>query len=516
MKRLPIGIQSFQKIRSDNFYYVDKTPYVKRLVEEGGGYFFLARPRRFGKSLFLDTLRQAFLGKRELFEGLFLQNNWNWDTTYPVIHISFGAGVYRNIEELRDTLESLLIDWKNEFSIRYEKKSIKDRFNEAIVKISEGLKQRVVVLIDEYDKPILDNIERRDVAQEIRDELKNFYSVLKDADPYLKFVFITGVTKFSKVSIFSGLNNLNDITLDESYAAICGYTQEELELVFKERLEGISLEEVKMWYNGYSWGNGTLYNPFDILLFLDKKRFRPYWFETGTPTFLIRLLQERRYFIPDLEHLEASERIIGSFDIDYLDVETLLFQTGYLTIKDMIKIGDRENYLLGYPNLEVRMSLTDYILDFYVRNASTKEKNIIKFYKALSSNVFARLKEIFHAFFASIPHDWYRKNQLLDYEGYYASIFYCYFTALGLDVRVEDSTNHGRLDMAVVFEGKRVYIFEFKVKELAPDGQALAQLKEKKYHEKYMGNYQEIYLVGVEFSREERNIIGFEVEEATS
>ncbi len=252
--------------------------------------------------------------------------------------------------------------------------NLQQEISELIKKLFQKHNQKVVVLIDKYDKPILDNIKRREIAAEIREGLKNFYSVLKDADLYLKFVFITGVSKFSKVSIFSGLNNLNDITLDDSYAAICGYTQEELEDVFKDRLEGIDLKEVRRWYNGYNFLGKPVYNPFDILLFLDKRKFRPYWFEYGTPTFLIKLLQENKYFIPDLERLEASEMIIGSFDIEYLEVETLLFQTGYLTIRDRMRMGSRENYILGYPNLEVRMSFTDYILHFYVKNVTQKEK----------------------------------------------------------------------------------------------------------------------------------------------
>ncbi|WP_157627924.1 ATP-binding protein, partial [Thermodesulfatator autotrophicus] len=316
-KKLPVGIQSFEKIRTENYYYVDKTPFVKKLVDEGE-YYFLSRPRRFGKSLFLDTLRQAFLGKKELFQGLFLENNWDWDTSFPVFYISFGAGVVRSLEDLRNNIQALLIDWKNLFHISYEKTGYNNQFFEAIQKVVEKTGQKAVVLIDEYDKPILDNIERPEVAIEIRENLKNFYSVLKDADPYLKFCFITGVTKFSKVSLFSGLNNLKDITIHPEYATICGYTQEEFKKVFADRLTGLDLEEVRLWYNGYSWLGEPVYNPFDILLFLDLREFRPFWFETGTPTFLIKLLIEKKYFIPELENLEVGEELIEAFDINYI------------------------------------------------------------------------------------------------------------------------------------------------------------------------------------------------------
>jgi len=252
-KKLPVGIQSFEKIRTDNFYYVDKTPFVKKLVDEGGGYFFLSRPRRFGKSLFLDTLRQAFLGKRELFHGLFLENNWDWSKKYPVVYISFGSGVIRSPDELKLKMETILEKNAHFYQEKLSKPLISDRFEEIILRLSEKHNQKAVVLIDEYDKPILDNIHKPELAAEIREELKNFYSVLKDADPYLKFCFLTGVTKFSKVSIFSGLNNLEDITISPDYATICGYTQEEFENTFADRLEGIDLEEVRRWYNGYSW-----------------------------------------------------------------------------------------------------------------------------------------------------------------------------------------------------------------------------------------------------------------------
>ena len=513
-KKLPIGIQSFEYLRSEPHYYVDKTNFVKKLIDEGK-YYFLSRPRRFGKSLFLDTLRQAFLGKRELFNGLFLEDNWNWQKKHPVIYISFGAGVHRTVEELTETQNVILLEHGREYGIELYYRNVKDKFMELIKKLNEKFNKKTVVLIDEYDKPILDNIDKREVAIEIREALKNFYSVLKDADAHLKFVFITGVSKFSKVSLFSGLNNLEDITISREYATICGYTQKEFEVVFEDRLQGVDLEEVKRWYNGYSWCGEKVYNPFDVLLFLKERQYRPYWFETGTPTFLIKLLQKERYFIPELERLEASERIIGSFDVEDIEVETLLFQTGYLTIEKVEQAGASRIYTLVYPNMEVRASLADHILDYYCKARGKKEKNLIRMYRALSNGQIDELKEIFHSFFASIPYEWYRKNEMSNYEGYYASIFYCYFNALGFDVRVEDATNQGQLDMAVLFED-RCFIFEFKVVELSPEGKPMEQLHKKKYHEKYLSDFKEIYLIGVEFSKKDRNIIGFEWERLLS
>ncbi len=510
MKKLPIGVQSFKVMREDDYYYVDKTPFVKKLVDEGR-YYFLSRPRRFGKSLFLDTLRWAFLAKKDYFKGLYLEKHWNWNMHYPVIHISFGLGVMRSVQDLQNQIESVLIDLKNVHGFRYEKKGLNNRFMEAIAKIYDKEEKPVVILIDEYDKPILDNITNPSIALEMREELKNFYSVIKEADQYLKFVFITGVSKFSKVSLFSGLNNLQDITLNPEYATICGYTQKEFEQVFADRLDGVDLNQVREWYNGYRWLGEPVYNPFDVLLFLSEKNYRAYWFETGTPTFLVTLVNQKKYYIPQLEQLEVTERILGSFDVGHVELETLLFQTGYLTVEKMERKAGRLVYKLTYPNMEVKLSLTDYLLDNFTNNLVQKERNVTRLHELLDEDDINSLKELFYAFFASIPHDWYRKNQLAGYEGYYASIFYCYFTASGLRTRAEDATNYGKIDLTVLYKN-RCYIFEFKVVELISGGSALQQLKEKRYHEKYRNKCDVIYLIGVEFSKEKRNIVNFEFE----
>jgi len=511
MKKLPIGIQSFEKLREGNFYYVDKTRYVKILLDEESGYFFLSRPRRFGKSLFLDTLRQAFLGKRELFEGLFLYDNWDWDKKYPVIYISFGAGVHKTEEELKETQDMILRRHAQEYGIKLEEKTIKNRFMELIEKLYRKYSKQVVVLVDEYDKPILDNIEDTQTAVMMRESLKNFYSVIKDADPYLKFVFITGVTKFSKVSIFSGLNNLKDITLDPRYATICGITQRELEDTFSDLLKDVDKEQMKRWYNGYNFLGERLYNPFDILLFLDSKMYRPYWFETGTPTFLIKLLLKERYYIPDLENLEVGDEILESFDVENITPEVLLFQTGYLTIEEYKREGWMNVYKLTYPNLEVKSAFNRHILNYFTRNLREKERNLISLYRILRNGNVEGMREIFRSFFASIPSDWYRRNEISRYEGFYASVFYAYFAALGVEVRAEDATNSGRIDMSVMFDSK-CFIFEFKVVDGGSKGDALRQLKEKRYHEKYISRCREIYLVGVEFEKSQRNIVSFEWE----
>ena len=508
MKKLPIGIQTFSKIRIGQYCYVDKTRFVADLANESGEYYFLSRPRRFGKSLFLDTLNQAFSGNKKYFNGLFLEDHWDWSVQYPVINISFGGGVIENRIELDERIREFMTDHSGQYEIKLEHSTIAGRFKELIQQINIKYNQRVVVLVDEYDKPILDNIDKPDIALTIRDGLKNFYSVIKDCDRYLRFVFLTGVTKFSKVNLFNGLNNLEDITLSSQYAAICGYTEDEIKHVFSDYLPGIDFESMRRWYDGFNFlGNVNLYNPYDVLLYLKNRELRNYWFETATPTFLIKLLAQKCYIIPDIEGLQSSEELIGSFDIDRILPETPLFQTGYLTIQKKYRIGAKIYYQLKYPNLEVKMSLTDYILTYLTQNSSKKIELQSQVYEALQDAGLDRLKTIFHAFFASIPHDWYRKNQLAGYEGYYVSIFYCYFTALGLDVTAEDTTNKGRIDLTVSLDNK-LYIMEFKVVESSSDkNTALAQIKQKRYHEKYQADY--IYLIGVEFNKKDRNITGY-------
>ncbi|MFO7875864.1 MAG: ATP-binding protein [Desulfovermiculus sp.] len=507
-KKLPIGIQTFENLIREGYYYVDKTPFVHQLTSQGK-YYFLSRPRRFGKSLFLSTIKAAYQGKRDLFQGLYLDDNWEWTKVHPVVHISFGSGVVRDPQELRITFGEILYDHSLEYNIEYAKESLKGRFAELVYSLHEHYGQGVVILVDEYDKPILDNIEKKSTAVSIREELKNYYSVIKDADPYIEFVFITGVSKFSKVSLFSGLNNLKDITIDKRYSALCGYSQKELESIFADRLHGVDLDEIRLWYNGYNWLGEEVYNPFDILLYLDSKEFSNYWFETGTPTFLIKLLHSRQYTIPSLESIQASEKLLGSFDIEHIEIETLLFQTGYLTLKSVQNVAGTRRFCLGYPNLEVKQSLTDSLLTYLTGTLAESEKAKFAAFDALAENDLDRLQDIFHAFFASIPYDWYRRNQLAGYEGYYASIVYCYFAALGLDVYPEDSTNKGRIDLVVRFQA-RVYVIEFKVVELTDTGKALEQIKVKGYADKFTG--QEVYLIGVEFSSQERNVVGFDWE----
>ena len=513
-KKLPIGIQTFREIRESDCYYVDKTPYALKLFEQGKS-FFLSRPRRFGKSLFLDTLKELFEGNAPLFAGLAAEKQWDWSVSYPVLRFSFGGGVLGSFNDLGQSLHEQLTVFEQQHKLPAEFPDIRSRFKSLIRQLHEKTGQRVVILVDEYDKPILDRIEEPQIAREIREGLKDFYSVIKDSDAHVRFAFLTGVSKFSKVSLFSGLNNLQDITVDARYSAICGYTDADVDCVFAPELVGLDREEIRRWYNGYNWTGESVYNPFDLLLLFDRREFKPYWFETGTPTFLIKLLSGRHRFLPELGRIHASEALLSIFDIEDIPTEALMFQTGYLTIESARYIPGRLELTLCYPNLEVRAALHDSLLQEYCGDRAVPGRHIGRLWDILCAHDIPALRQLISAFYASIPGDWYRNNPIAQYEGYYASVFYAYFAALGLDLTVEDCSNQGRLDMALKFDG-HVYLFEFKVVELVPEGRALQQIKDRGYADKYRGLNQPIHAIGVEFSRETRSVVGFEVETLVS
>jgi hypothetical protein len=510
-KHLPIGIQTFREIRTEGHYYVDKTGFALDLIDSGKAYF-LNRPRRFGKSLLVDTIKELFEGNRALFVGLQAEHRWDWSKRHPVIVISLSDGMLQSRAELDERFRELLQDNQQRLGVTCTHTSLSGQLSQLIALAHQATGQRAVVLIDEYDKPLLDNISNRPVAAELREGLKNLYSALKGADEHLKFVFLTGVSKFSKVSLFSGLNHLRDITLDQRYSAICGYTDADVDTVFAPELPGLDRERIRQWYNGYNWLGQGVYNPFDLLLLFDRRDFRNYWFETGTPTFLVKLLREQEFFTPDLDKLVTGEALISTFDVDFIQPEALLFQAGYLTIHDRREaLPGQWVYTLGYPNREVEASLNAALLGGYGLPERSAFTSRLRLAELMQTGPLAALQDLFHAFFASIPHDWYRNNPIAQYEGYYASIFYSHFAALGLDIRLEDTTNHGRIDMTVLFSSQ-VFIFEFKVIELQPEGAALAQIKDRHYADKYRDRGEPIHLIGVEFSRANRNIAAFAVE----
>ncbi len=509
MKKLPIGISGLAEIITGDYLYVDKTPHVYHLVNRGK-YYFLSRPRRFGKSLLIDTIKQAFLGNKDLFKGLYLENNWDWDVKYPVLHFTFGEGNAASADELDAKIAKFLDEYYQGYQIDDPYVEISSRFAYLIEQLASTY-NKVVILVDEYDKPILDNIDNTEIAKAMRQRLRNFYSVIKSQDVNVKFAMLTGVSRFSKISIFSELNNLKDITLDKRYADICGYNQGELEQSFGTYLkEGeVDLVQLKKWYNGYNFAGSEsqkVYNPFDILLFIDGDyQYQSYWFETATPTFLVKMIEKYRYFVPDLEDIVVGEELLRTFDIDNMPIEALLFQTGYLTIKAVTSRGQTIAYRLSYPNYEVKYSLNNS-LAVIASNQSAKDRLIGCLLNVLETDDFKRLELILSSHFASIPNDWYRNNHIDEYEGFYASIVYSFLTALGYDTIPEDVTNRGKIDLTIIMYDK-IVIIEFKLAKLGDAKSAIQQIKDKKYAEKYLSSNKPVYLIGISFDSQERNVV---------
>ncbi len=512
-RRLPIGIQTFREVRGEGYYYVDKTAHVQRMTD-GGKHYFLSRPRRFGKSLLLDTIKELFEGSEELFRGLAIHDRWDWGRPHPVLRLDFGGGSFDEPGlAAKEALAQLdAIERRAGVEGRYD--TAPARFGHLIESLRERSGRRVVVLVDEYDKPILDALEAPEVARANRSFLRGLYSAIKSCDAHIEFTLLTGVSKFAKVSIFSGLNNLMDITLDPAYSTICGYTEQDLDEVFAPELPGLDRSEVRRWYNGYSWrGAEKVYNPFDILLLFRQREFKAHWFETGSPKFLIDALLRRGVPTPDLEGMVGTEALLSAFDVDEMSVEALLFQTGYLTIVDEEDRGGRVRYRLGYPNREVRQSLNERMLWALLPYAARRRADDAPLRELLAANDFEGLEAFFRSLFAGVPYQWHVNNDIGSYEGYYASVVYSCFAAHGFDLIPEDSSSAGRADMVVRFDGG-VYVFEFKSVGKGASGRALAQIKEKGYADKYLRLGRPVYLVGVEFSREDRNIAAFEVARA--
>jgi len=514
-RKLPIGIQTFRQIREDNFYYVDKSGLILDLIDTGK-YYFLSRPRRFGKSLLIDTIKELFEGSQDLFTGLIAETRWDWSKKYPVIRISFGGGVLHSREALNAKISDQLDINQDIMGLCTKQLVLSLRFGELIRLANTKYGQRVVVLVDEYDKPILDNITEssKEIAREMRDGLRNFYSVIKDSDEHIRFAMLTGVSKFSRVSLFSGLNNLHDITVSAAYSSLCGYTDEDVNTIFAPELPGLDRNKIREWYNGYNWTGTSVYNPFDLLLLFEERRFLAHWFETGTPNFLIDLLTTRNTWIPELGQLVSDAQLLSTFDVDNISTEALMFQAGYLTIDELIEMDDAYYFRLRYPNREVRQSLHASLLVAWTPNSTASIANRVSLHHFFKENNFAGMKELFTTMYNCIPFEWFTNNPIAQYEGYYASVFYSYFAALGVDITPEKSSNAGRLDMAVRYN-HQVYLFEFKVVELSPDGRALQQIKDKGYAKPYLALGQPIHQIGVEFSKTSRTVVGFEVETIT-
>ena len=510
--RLPTGVQTFRTLRRGNYYYVDKTHFAVRL-KEGGSHYFLSRPRRFGKSLFLSTLKELFEGNRELFQGLAAYHQWDWSVRRSVLILDLGNVDASLPGDLQDDVGEQLDRMERSHGVRRLYNTARGRLRHLIDTLHERSGRRVVLLVDEYDKPIIDALEQPDLAKQNRNFLRSVYSVIKSCDQHIRFSFITGVSKFSKVSLFSSLNNLNDITLDPRYSSICGYTDHHLDTVFAPELPGLDRDRIREWYNGYSWGGDErLYNPFDVLLLFDKRKFQAWWFQTGTPKFLPDLLVRRNVSTLNLAGLTADESLLSAFDIDEIGTEALLFQTGYLTLADWSAGDDETEYGLDYPNREVRLSLNRALLSSLVNSLSERLTHCRDVAKHIRAGDFRQLNQTLHAFFASIPHDWYRNNRIERYEGYYATVFFALLSGFGLDTRPEQASSRGNLDLAVLTR-RRIVLFEFKtVPGRQGSGRALRQLKAKRYADQHLGSGKPVHLVGVEFSRETRNVARVEWE----
>ncbi len=513
MKNLPVGIQSLPTLVENNCVYVDKTRIIHELVTTGS-YYFYSRPRRFGKSLLISTLKELYSGNRAVFKGLWIEDNWDWTKSHPIIHLSFDTVDYQH-NSLADALSIELKHYAEFYDIQLKEGSHKSLFRELLRKI-HAKHGRVVLLIDEYDKPIIDYLETATIekAQINRETLRDFYSILKSADEQLRFVFITGVSKFSKVSLFSHLNNLLDISLGERFAALTGYTQEELEFYFKDHLllaaekQAISvdalLQEMKVWYNGYSWdGHTRLYNPFGTLNFLFNKEFRNYWFATGNPKFLVAQMQKQVFF--NIENIYVDGIVFEKFDLEHIELIPLLFQTGYLTIKE--RDTRAFGYVLDYPNKEVRESMYQFLLSDTSENSRRvgTGRTMTDLKDAFLRRDLERVRQILNAILADLPYHAYQNQS----EGFYHGLLHIVFNYLGMFVQSEVHSAHGRAD-AVVETSNDVFIFEFKYNKTAEE--ALQQLKNKGYAEKYRSSGKQITGIAFNFDAEQRTIAGWLVE----
>ncbi|OBU75229.1 ATP-binding protein [Cylindrospermopsis raciborskii] len=510
LQNLPLGINTLSVLRENNCVYVDKTKLAYHLIRIAGR-FFLSRPRRFGKSLFVDTLKEIFEGNEKLFEGLYIHDKWDWSRKFPVIKIDFADGVLKNREELDRRILDLLRKNAERLGVSYESNDIPGKFGTLIGEAVAKYGTRAVVLVDEYDKPILDNIDNPNIAAEMREGLKNLYSVLKGQDANLQFVFMTGVTKFSKVSLFSGINQLTDVTISEAYSSICGYTETDLRESFGDHLEGVDWDALRHWYNGYNWtGSETVYNPYDILLFISEgMRFRNYWFETGSPTFLVKLFQTNRYFLPNLEHLEVTEEILESFEVEKINPVTLLFQSGYLTIERTFTRRQRYMFALKIPNLEVRLALNDQFINAYTETVNEKSGIQDSLYEFMNRGDVESMIMAIKRLFAGITWRNFTNNDLADFEGYYASVIYAFLSSLDARVIPEDISNYGQADITTML-GSHIYVMEIKVVEgnQVQGNPALDQILQRNYAEKYRGEPgKSVHEIGLIFSRSQRNLI---------
>ena len=534
-RKLPVGIQSFEKLRRDRYIYIDKTAFLWHLVQ-GSHPYFLSRPRRFGKSLFLSTLAAYFRGQKEQFKGLYIEQTEEtqalqesreaWQK-YPVLYLDFNIGQYLEKDALNERLDSLLKEPESLYGLRTEKEEkpfFASRFERLIKAAYQQTGKQVVILVDEYDKPLLQTMGvNEELNEHYRNTLKAFYSVIKTCDQYILFAFLTGVTKFSKISIFSDLNNLKDISLNETYAGICGISQKELETNFQPEIQALaqkqgfdypqSIAALKQWYDGYLFhpeGEG-MYNPYSILNAFDDKEIKSYWFGTGMPTFLVNFLKKAHYYIPDLDgNVELDEAGLQTYRAVAQDTLPILFQAGYLTIKKYI--SDLRLYRLGFPNNEVRYGFLHNLLPAYSDVPFGQTGVWVgRFVQDIRNGNVDSFMERMQSIISGIPYDDFPKEKLKLREQNYQTAVYLVFALMGQFVQTEVHCSTGRSD-CVVTTADTVYIFEFKLCGNGSAEEALNQIKESYYAAQYKADGKKIVLIGSSFDEELRTIKDWETE----
>lgn len=508
LQNLPIGIQNFEKIRRNDYLYIDKTELIYKLVSTGS-YYFLSRPRRFGKSLLVSTLKAYFEGKRELFDGLRmaeLEKNWN---TYPVLHLDLNTEKYDTPEALYNKLDRALRGWEKIYKPDYIEKTLAGRFEEIIKVACEHTGQRVVILVDEYDKPMLQAIGNDELQKEYRNTLKAFYGALKSDDEYIKFALLTGVTKFGKVSVFSDLNNLIDLSTFRDYNSICGITDEEIDTVlhpYVERLaeaQGRSVEDTRQAlrrrYNGYHFTHNSIgiYNPFSLLNTFLRNEFGSYWFETGTPSYLVYLLQKHKYLLSNLTEEVTTEDILNSIDSTSTNPIPVIYQSGYLTIKDYDPRF--KTYTLGFPNEEVETGFLKYLLPFYASVDKIQAPfQITQFVQEIEKGKTDSFLNRLKSFFADTPYELVK-----DLENHYQNVLFIVTKLMGFYVQAEYRTSNGRIDL-VLQSNDYTYVLEFKLDGTAEE--ALQQITDKSYVLPFETGSRKIIRIGLNFSSQTRNI----------
>ena len=511
----PIGIQNFEKLRTDGYVYVDKTHLVYKMATTGS-YYFLSRPRRFGKSLLISTLEAYFSGRRDLFTGLAIEKQETEWPVHPIFHLDLNSRLYENADSLRAELNKHLEIWERRYGDEFKDRALEERFYQVIIKAYEQTGRRVVILVDEYDKPMLQAIGNESLQDEYRNILKAFYSVLKTQDRYIRFAFLTGVTKFGKVSVFSDLNNLDDISMDRRYIDICGITEQEIHTYFEDSLHDLAdatgsdyetvCRKLRRLYDGYHFTNNSIgiYNPFSLLKTLNKSEYGDYWFETGTPSFLVHLLQQADYDLNRLQDEQVSADIINSVDSMSRNPIPVIYQSGYLTIKgydEQFKL-----YSLGFPNEEVENGFIRYLIPLYTpMNENKTEFFAANFIREIRDGRPEAFMERLQTLFADTSYQIAGQMEI-----YFQNSMYLVFKLLGFYTEVERTTSRGRIDV-VMKTPKYIYIIEVKLDGTADE--ALRQIEERRYAAPFAADGRRVYRIGVNFSSRTRGVEEWKIEE---